>query len=150
MTIHGIRKTHSKVLLVKLKFSKGGRGRLDTAWKEVIGATGTVRHFIPRIEVKIGDIEPSIEAEDVEDPVRGFFDHASELELKASLAKRPFPRKQESVRASGGGAGLEITQGDPNQNRVGLLQGLLEDGGKSMLPLPWPWPHGGELLDARP
>ena len=58
--------------------------------KEVIGASGTVRHLIPRIEVEIADIEPSIEAEDVEDAVRGFFDHASELELKVSLTKRSY------------------------------------------------------------
>ena len=56
--------------------------------KEVIGASGPVRHLIPRIEVEIADIEPSIEAEDVENAVRGFFDYASELELKVSLTKR--------------------------------------------------------------
>ena len=43
--------------------SKEGRGRLGTALKEVIGATGTVCHLIPRIEVEIADIEPSIKAE---------------------------------------------------------------------------------------
>ena len=37
-----------------------GIGRLDTALKEVIGASGTVRHSIPRIEVEIADIELSI------------------------------------------------------------------------------------------
>ena len=64
--------------------------RLYTAFKEVIGANGTVRHLIPRIEVEIADIEPSIEAEDVENVVRGFFDHGSELDLKVSLTKRPY------------------------------------------------------------
>ena len=77
VTVHGIRKTRSKDRLVELKCSKEGRGRLDTALKEVIGASGTVRHLIPRIQVGITDIEPSIEAEDVENAVRGFFDHAS-------------------------------------------------------------------------
>ena len=90
VTVHGIRETRSKDLLVELKCSKEGRARLDTALKEVIGASGTVRHLIPRIEVEIADIEPSIEAEDVENAVRGFFDHASELELKVSLTKRPY------------------------------------------------------------
>ena len=61
-----------------------------TALEEVIGASGTVYHLIPRIDVEITGIEPSIEAEDVEDAVRGFFDHASELELKVSLAGRPY------------------------------------------------------------
>ena len=50
----------------------------------------TVRHLIPRIEVEIAEIEPCIEAEDVEDAVRGCFDEASELELKVSLTKRPY------------------------------------------------------------
>ena len=89
VTVHGIRETRSKDLLVELKSSKEGRGRLDTALKEVIGASGTVRQLIPRIEVKIADIEPNIQAEDVEDALNGFFDHALELELKVSLTKRP-------------------------------------------------------------
>ena len=58
--------------------------------KEVIGAIGTVGHLTPRIEVEIADIEPSIEVEDLENAVRGFFEHASELELKVSLTKRPY------------------------------------------------------------
>ena len=90
VTVHGIRETHSKDLLVELKCSKDGRGRLDTALKEVIGASETVCHLITKIEVKITDIERSIEAEDVEDALRGFFDHASELEITMSLTKRPY------------------------------------------------------------
>ena len=89
-TVHGIRERRSKDLLVELKCSKEGRRRLDTALKEVIGASGTDRHLIPRIEVEIADIEPSIETEDVKNAVRGFSDHASELELKVSLTKRPY------------------------------------------------------------
>ena len=55
VTDHGIRETRSKNLLVELKCSKEGKGRRDTAFKEVIGASGTVRHLIPRIEVEIAD-----------------------------------------------------------------------------------------------
>ena len=73
-TIQGIRETRSKVFLVDLKCSKKDRGRLDTAFKEAIGASGVVRHLIPRIEVKIADLGPSIEAGDVEEAVRGFFE----------------------------------------------------------------------------
>ena len=79
VTVHEIRETRSKDLLMKLKCSKEGRGWLDTALKEVIGASGAVHRLIPRIEVKITDIEPSIEVEDVDDAVRDFFDNASEL-----------------------------------------------------------------------
>ena len=50
------------------------RGRLDTTFKEAVGARGTVRHLIPRIKVEIADLEPTIGAEDVEDAVRSYFD----------------------------------------------------------------------------
>ena len=70
-TVQGIRETRSKELLVELKCSTKSRERLDTAFKEVVGAKGTVRHLIPRIEVEIADLEPTIEAiEDVRMPSR--------------------------------------------------------------------------------
>ena len=69
-TVQGIRETRSKDL--------------------VVGARGTVRHLIPRIEVEIADLEPTIEAEDVEDAVRNYFDHGTEMELRVSLSKTPY------------------------------------------------------------
>ena len=83
--MQGIRDTRSKDLLVELRCSKEGRRRLDTTLKEVIGASGTVRHLIPMIQVEIADIKPSILAENVEDAISGFLGHGSELELKMSL-----------------------------------------------------------------
>ena len=56
----------------------------------MIGASGTIRYLISRIEVEVADIEPSIEAEDIEDVVRGFFNHGSGLELKVSLPEGPY------------------------------------------------------------
>ena len=44
------------------------------SFKETIGVNETVRHLIPRIKVEIDDLEPSFEAEDVEEAVRGFFE----------------------------------------------------------------------------
>ena len=58
-------------------------------FKEAVGASGTVRHLIPRIEVEIADLEPTIGAGDVEEAVRGFFEQESEIELTVSLTKRP-------------------------------------------------------------
>ena len=49
--------------------------------------------------MEIADIDPSTETEDIEESVRGFFDHGSELELKMCLNKRPFRGKR---KASGG------------------------------------------------
>ena len=63
--------TRSKDLRVELKCSKKDRVRLDSALEEVIGASGSVRLLISRIEVDITDIGPSIVAEVVEEAVRG-------------------------------------------------------------------------------
>ena len=89
-TVQGIREKRSKDLLVELKCSTKSRGRLDTAFKEAVGARGTVRHLIPRIEVEIADLEPTIGAGDVEEAVRGFFEQKSEIELTVSLTKKPY------------------------------------------------------------
>ena len=66
-TVQGIRETRSKDLLVELKCSKKDRGRLDTAFKEAIEASGSVRYLIPRIEVEITDLELSIEVAVIEE-----------------------------------------------------------------------------------
>ena len=89
-TVQEIRETRSKDLLLELKCSTKSRGRLDTAFKEAVGARGTVRHLIPRIEVDIADLDPTTEAEDVEDAVRSFFNKEPELELRVSLSKTPY------------------------------------------------------------
>ena len=49
VTVHGIREARSKELLVKQKCSKEGRGRIDTALKEVIGASVIVCNLIPTL-----------------------------------------------------------------------------------------------------
>ena len=85
VTFQGIRETRSKDLLVELKYSKDDRERLDSAFKEVVGASGSVRQLIPRIEVEIADIDPSTDTEDVEETGRDFFDHESDPELEESL-----------------------------------------------------------------
>ena len=88
--VQEIRETRSKDLLVELRCFKEGRGQLDAAFKEAIGVNGTVDHLIPRIGIKIEDLEPSIAVEDVENAVRGFFQQGSEMELRVSLTKRPY------------------------------------------------------------
>ena len=84
-TAQGIRETRSKDLIVELKCSKKDRERLDTVLKESVGASGTVRHLIPRIEVEIADLDL-----DVEEAVRGFFERDSEMEFRVSLTKTPY------------------------------------------------------------
>ena len=89
-TVQGIRETRSKELIVELKCSKKDRERLDIAFREAVGASGTVRHLIPRIEVEIADLDPSIEARDVEEALPGFFEQDSEMEFRVSLTKTPY------------------------------------------------------------
>ena len=79
VTVQAIRVTRSEDILVELKCSKEDKGRLDSAFKEVIGARGSLRILIPRTEVKIVNIDLDTDAEDVEEAVRGFCDHGSEL-----------------------------------------------------------------------
>ena len=48
---------------------------------------GSVRHVIPRIEIEITNLNPRIEAGDVKEAVRDFFEQESEIELTVSLTK---------------------------------------------------------------
>ena len=96
-TVQGIREKRSKDLLVELKCSTKSRGRLDTAFKEAVGASGTIRHLIPRIKVAIADLKPTIEAEDAEVSVRRYFDQGPGLELSVSLSKTPYRSPAESA-----------------------------------------------------
>ena len=88
--------SYATILRELKKCSTKSRGRLGTAYKEVIGVRGMVRHLIPRIEVEIADLEPTIEAENVEDAVRSFFDQEPELELRVSLSKTPYKEKRKA------------------------------------------------------
>ena len=57
----------------------------------IIGTNQSIRHLIPRIEVEIAlHIDLSIETEDDEVAVRGFFDHGSMPDLKVSSTRRSF------------------------------------------------------------
>ena len=49
VTVQGIRETRSKDLLVRLNCPKEVRGRLNSAFQQAIGVSGTVRHLVPRI-----------------------------------------------------------------------------------------------------
>ena len=70
-------------------FQGWSRRNNPQAFKEVVGASRAVRHLIPRIEVEIADLEPSIEAEDVKEAVREFFEQGLEMDFRVSLTKRP-------------------------------------------------------------
>ena len=77
VTVQGVRETRSGDLLVELKCSADEKGRLNSSFCEVFGHGGSIRYLIPWIEVEISEIEPNIEAEDVEEAIKDFFDHGS-------------------------------------------------------------------------
>ena len=67
--IGGIRETRTKDLLVELKCKAKDSVKLDSAFRDAIGATGFVRHLVPTVEVEILDIDPTMEAEDMKKTV---------------------------------------------------------------------------------
>ena len=69
---------------------QGSRDELDCTFQGSIGVRGTFRHLIPRIEVKIPGLDPSIAGEEVEKAVREIFHQGLEIEVWVSLTKRPY------------------------------------------------------------
>ena len=48
--------------LLHLKYAAKDRGRLDSAFRDDVGGSGSVRHLVPTVKVEIMDIEPTAEA----------------------------------------------------------------------------------------
>ena len=126
-TVQGIRETRSKDLLVELKCPKNSRGRLDTAFKEAVA----VRHLIPRIEVEIADLEPTIGAEDVEDAFRNYFGQETELELRVSLSKTPFRGNRKAYVLLEEARALKLLKGAHMGSREAEVLSLCRKGGKA-------------------
>ena len=89
LTVQGIRESHFKDLLVELKCSAENRERLNSAFYEVVGASGSVRHLIPMIELEVSGIGPRMQIDNVGEAVKGFFEHRATLDMKLSLTNRP-------------------------------------------------------------
>ena len=70
LKIGGIKETRTKDLLVEVKCAAKDRGRLDSAFRDIVEETGFVRHIIPTVEVEILDIDPTAESEEVTEAVR--------------------------------------------------------------------------------
>ena len=65
VTIGGIRETRTKDLLVEVKCAAKDRGRLDFAFRDVVGETGSVRYPVFTAEVEILDFDSIAESEEV-------------------------------------------------------------------------------------
>ena len=77
----------------------------------MVGARGTVRHLISRIEVEIADLEPTIEAKDVGDAVRSYMDQGPELELRVSLSRTPYRGNRRAYVLLGEARTLKLLKG---------------------------------------
>ena len=79
-----------------MKCAAKDRGRLDSAFRDVVGGSGSVRHFILTVEVKIMDIDRTAEAQEDEETVRSCLHEEQTSEVKASITKRPFRGKRKA------------------------------------------------------
>ena len=66
------------------------RHRLDSAFREVVGEQGIVRYLVPMIQVEILDLDSTTEEVEVEAAVRSCLHEDLSVEVKVSLARRPF------------------------------------------------------------
>ena len=88
--ISGVRETRTKDLLVEIKCAVKDRGRLDSTFRDVVEETGSVRHLVPTIEVKILDIDPTVEAREIAMAVRSSLREEPSSDVKVSLTRKPF------------------------------------------------------------
>ena len=85
-TVRGVRETRSKDLLVEVNCAAKDRGRLDSVFRDIVRSA---HHLVPIVEVKITDIDPTTEAEEIEEALRICLDEDLKTELKVTMAKRP-------------------------------------------------------------
>ena len=88
--VGGIRETRTKDLLVEIKCAAGNRGKLDSAFRDAVGESGSVRHLVPMVEVEILDVDPTVEEEEVAKAVRSCLREEPSACVKVSLTKKPF------------------------------------------------------------
>ena len=65
VTVGGIRENRSKDLLVEVKCGTRNRGRLDSAFHNVVIETISIHHLLPMVEVEILDIDFTVDVMEV-------------------------------------------------------------------------------------
>ena len=88
--IGGIRETRTKDLLVEVKCTAEDRGRLDSAFRDVVGKCGSVRHLVRTVEVEITYIDPTTETEEIAEAMSDCLREEAPLDVKVCMTKRPF------------------------------------------------------------
>ena len=87
VTIGETKKTRSKDFLFEVKCAAKDRGRLNSAFRDVVGETKSVHHLVPMFEVEILDLDPTAESEEVAET--GALQEEPSSEVKVSMTKRP-------------------------------------------------------------
>ena len=90
--IGGIQKTRTKGLQVKVKCAAEDRGKPDSAFRDVVGESGLVRHVVPTVKLEILDIGPTAETEEVTEAVRSCRQEETSVGMKVCMTKKPFRR----------------------------------------------------------
>ena len=85
-----IRETRTKDLLVEVKCTAEDRGRLDSAFRDVVGPSESVRHLVPTVEVEILDIDIIADTEEIAEAIRDCLREKAPLHVKVCMTKRPF------------------------------------------------------------
>ena len=88
--IGGIREASTKDLLVEVKCAVEDIEKLGSAFRDVVGESGSVHHLVHTVEVEILDIDPTTETEDIAEAIRDCLRKETPLDVKVCLTKRPF------------------------------------------------------------
>ena len=88
-TIRGIRETRFKDLLFEVNCAAKDRGRLDSAFRGVIGESRSVPLLFTMVEVEILDIDPPTEVPEIQEALRSCLHEETTSELMVTMTKRP-------------------------------------------------------------
>ena len=93
---------------------------------------------MPRINVEIADLEPSVEAKKVEEAIRGFTEQGPEMEFRVSLTKTPYMGNRKAYVLFEEVRGIKLLKAA--HMKIGWVScRVRRKKVKSVLPLPWLW-----------
>ena len=75
--------TRTNDLLVEIKCAAGDKGKLDSAFRNAVRESGSVRHLVPMVD-------PTVEEEEVAKAVRSCLREEPSACVKVSLTRKPF------------------------------------------------------------
>ena len=87
-----------------MKCAAENRGRFDSAFRGVVGESGSVHHLVPTVAVEILDVDPTVEEETVAEAVRSYLRKEPSSEVKVFLTRKPFRGTRMAFVSLAGGA----------------------------------------------